>query len=288
MSTQVLGSGPVGFTNSDGNQVFIPLSALYFDADGQIKADKWNSYTAKNKNTVDVLLKQLVESGFILPRTDTPIKSAMQIEAALSGAAGNHIQVDFSNIVVDSITPANSTFDCTITAKDTYLDLSFDSTSSSFIKKVLGTETITGIMSSMVRIKDAHTPSLPKLDSYVLTGGSVTAKASKVIDGNSSGTAFTLEAWKNGTDGQYITATIPQVDATAKTFTLVVEWKRPVITGIKVADLPAKLVGDGLVLKVSKPKDSEFAIPAAGTIILNGGADAKAATTASAIAIAQS
>ncbi|NJM60633.1 MAG: hypothetical protein HC849_11185 [Oscillatoriales cyanobacterium RU_3_3] len=46
--------------------------------------------------------------------------------------------------------------------------------------------------------------------------------------------------------------------------------------------------GNGLVLKVSQPEGGNFAIPTAGTIILSGGADAKAATKASAIAIAQS
>ena len=288
MSTQVIGSGPIGFTNSDGNQVFIPLSALYFDAGGQIKADKWSSYTAKNKSTVDVLLKELVEGGFLLPVAESPMKPAMLIKAAISGAIGNHIQVVFSKIVVDSITPANSTFDSTITVKDTYVGMSFDSTSSSFIKKVLGTETIAGIISSLVHVKDADTPSLPKQGSYVLTGGGAAVKASKAIDGDPSGTAFTLEAWKNGADGQYITATISQVDATAKTFTLVIEWKQPVITGIKAADLPTKLVGDGLVLKVSQSGGANFAIPVLGSIILSGGADTKAATKASAIAIAQS
>ncbi len=287
MPNQVIGSGPIGFTNSDGNQVFIPLSALYFDADGKIKPDSWSSYP-KDEQTVNGLLNELVEGGLLIAGTEAPIKPAMLIEAAISGAVGNHIQVAFSNIVVDSTTPANTTFECTITAKDTYLDLSFDSTSSSFIKKVLGTETITGSISSLVRIKDADTPSLPKQGSYVLTGGGVAAKASKTIDGAPSVTAFTLEAWKNGTDGQYLTATIPQVDGTAKTFTLVVEWKQPVITGIKVADLPTKLVGDGLVLKVSQSGMANFAIPVLGPIILNGGVDAKAATKASAIAIAKS
>lgn len=285
MSTQVLGRGPVGFTNSNGNQVFIPLSDLYFDTDGKIKPDSWPAYP-DDEQTVNGLLNELVEGGFLIAGTEAPIKPAMLIEAAISGAIGNHIQIDFGNIVVDSTTPANSTFDCTITTKDTYLDLSFDSTSSSFIKKIVGTETIVGSTSSLVRIKDADTPSLPKLGSYVLTDGSATDKAFKAIDGDPSGTAFTLEAWKNGANGQYITATIPQVDATAKTFTLVVEWKQPV-TGIKVADLPAKLVGDGLLLKVSQSGGANFAIPVSGPIILNGGADAKAATIASAIAIAQ-
>lgn len=286
MPSQVLGSGPIGFTDANGNQKFIPLSALDF-VNGEVKADKWPFYKA-NKSLVDALLKDLVAGGFLISGTSAPSTPAMLLEAAISGNLGNQIQVNFSNIVVDSSTPANSTFDCSITAKDTYTDLSLDSNSSSFVKKVLGTETTAGSLPSLVRVKDAGTLSLPKSGSYVLAGGGDAAKASKAIDSDPSGTAFTLEAWNNGSDGQYITATVSQVDAAAKTFTLVVEWKQPTIQGIKVADLPNKLSGNGLVLKVSQPKGGNFAIPAAGTIILSGGADAKAATKASAIAIAQS
>jgi hypothetical protein len=285
MPSQVLGSGPIGFTDGNGNQRFIPLSALNF-VNREIKVDNWSLYTT-NKTLVDALLKDLVEGGFLLPGTEAPIKPAMLIESAISGAAGNHIQVTFSNIVVDSTTPANSTFDCTITAKDTYSGLSLDFTSSSFIKKVLGTETITGIIPSLVHLKDADKPSLPQKGIYDLTGGGDNTKASKAIDGDPSGTAFTLESSKNGSDGQYIRATVAD-NPTAQNLTLVVEWKQPVIKGIKVADLPNKLSGNGLVLKVSKPEGANFAIPTAGTIILSGGADAKVATTASAIAIAQS
>jgi hypothetical protein len=284
MATQVLGSGPVGFTDSTGNQVFIPLSKLYFDDANKIQAGNWELYTA-NQKTVDALLKELVEGGFLLPGTEPPIKPkpAMLIESAISGAVGNHIQVAFSNIVVDSATPANSTFECSITAKDTYPDLKWDS-----IETVLGIKTPT---LSLVNVKNVKS-SLPKKGIYNLTGGGIGTKASKEIDddGDPSGIAFTLEAWKEGLDGNNITATISQVDTNAKTFTVIVEWKQ-IITGIAVVDLPTKLAGDGLVLKVSKPKepkDAEFAIPMVRTIILNGGEDAKAATQASAIAIAQS
>jgi hypothetical protein len=153
------------------------------------------------------------------------------------------------------------------------------------IKTVLGIKTPT---LSLVNVKNVKS-SLPKKGIYNLTGGDIGTKASKEIDddGDPSGIAFTLEAWKEGLDGNNITATISQVDTTKKTFTVIVEWKQ-IIKGITVADLPTKLAGNGLVLKVSEPEGAEFAIPKAGTIILNGGEDAKAATKASAIAIAQS
>jgi hypothetical protein len=139
----------------------------------------------------------------------------------------------------------------------------------------------------LIRVKDTDTPSQPKEGSYPLTGGNATTKSSKGIDGDPTGTAFTAEAWKNGDEGNSITVTISQVNATTKTFTLVVELKQPTITGIKLSELPDKLVGSGIVLAVTKPDGGDFAIPALGTIGLSGGSDAKAAASASATVIAK-
>jgi hypothetical protein len=117
-----------------------------------------------------------------------------------------------------------------------------------------------------------------------LTGGSDSVKSSLAIAGDPSGTAFTLEAWKNGTEGDNIQVSIANVDAAAKTFTLTVEWTQPKIPAIALTDLPAKLEGNQFAIAVSKPEDSDFAIPAPGTISLSGGADATEARPATAVA----
>lgn len=288
MPSQVIGNGPIGFTDSTGNQRFSPLSVLEF-LDDQINAVNWPLYIP-NQAIVDSLLVDLVDNGFLRPGPSAPSKPAMVLRAAVPGAAGNTIQVTFSNLVVDTTTPANTTFDATIFSKDTYLGLSYDAISPAspeFIKNVLGTETLTGTSPTFIRVKNADTPSQPKPGTYVLEGGNATTKSSKGIDGDPMGTGFTMEAWQNGDEGNSITVTISQVNATTKTFTLVVELKQPTITGIKLSDLPAKLAGSGIVLSVTGPGGGDFAIPALGTVGLRGGSDAKAAASASATIVAK-
>lgn len=289
MANKVIGNGPIGFTDSKGNQRFIPLSVLEF-SDSEIDASKWSLYTA-NKTIVDALLRELVDNDFLRPGPSPPPKPAMILKAAVPGAAGNNIQVAFSNLNVDTTTPADTTFDATITAKETYEGLSYDSRnpeSPAFIKNVLGTETLTGTSPCLIRVRNADTPSKPQEDSYRLMGGNASTKSSKGIGGDPTRTAFTAEAWKNGDEGDSITATISDVDDATNTFKLVVELKQTTITDIKLSQLPAKLAGSGIVLEVKKPDGGDYALPALGTVGLIGGSDAQAASTASATIIAQS
>jgi hypothetical protein len=286
MPSGVLGSGPIGFTDTKGKQQSIPLSLLYFD-NGLVKADKWPPYSA-NTAVVDALLKSLVEGEFLKPAPAPPPKPAIILKAAIPGVKGNTIQVTFSNIVAGA-TPATTTFEAEITAKATYSALSFDPNSPSFIGTVLGVEAF-GTSSGLVRVKKpAPTTAVPPkviTTAKPLTGGGASRKSSLLIDENPSGTAFTLEAWKAGVEGDNIKITIPDVNLEAKTFTLVVEWTQAKIISITLASLQSALQGEQFVIKeVLKPEGAaDFGIPALGTIVLSGGADATGALPAGAVA----
>jgi hypothetical protein len=274
MPSQVIGNGPVGFTDSTGNQKFIPLSALEF-LDGQISAEKWPLYS-QNKAIVDALLADLVEHGFLRAGPSPPAKPAMVLQAAVPGAAGNTIQVTFSKF--NTSDPNNTTFEATITSTDIYPELSWDDVSPAFITTVLGTDTLIGTHSGLIRVKDASNSSQPKIKSYSLTtNGNSAPKAFAEIEGDPAGTAFTVEAWKAGDEGKSITVTISEVDSGTKTFTLEVKLNHT-ITGIKM--LPKDLEGSGIFLEVKKPGVGDFATPAPGTVELRGGSDAKAAVRA--------
>ncbi|PZV10025.1 MAG: hypothetical protein DCF22_17510 [Leptolyngbya sp.] len=290
MPSAVLGSGPIGFTDTNGKQQSIPLSLLYFD-NGLVKADKWPLYPA-NTAVVDALLKSLVAGEFLKPAPAPPPKPAMVLKAAIPGTRGNTIQVTFSNIVAGATPPTSTTFEAEITAKATYAALSLDPDSPSFIGKVLGVEA-PGTSPGLVQVKKPApaktTPTpLPKVitTSKPLAGGGASAKSSLSVDSDPSGTAFTLEAWKDGVEGDNIKITIPDVNSGTKTFTLVVEWTQAKITSITLANLPSKLQGKKFVIEeVLKPEGAaDFGIPALGTIVLNGGADATGALPAGAVA----
>lgn len=278
--TVVLGNGPIAFTEQSGQMLLIPLSVLTLDG---------NTIQANPPyNTDEILqwLQYLVNTGFLTAGSAPAPKPAMSIQAVDPGPAGNNIQVVFSNIVPDPADPTNAdktAFDATITETDTYNGLSFDSTSPSLIKTVLGTETITGTMPGLVHIKDADTPSLPKAGIYTLTHGGISTKSSVPIPGNPSGNAFHVEAKKPGKDGDNTKVTISNVDSSAKTFTLTAVWTQTV-TGIKRGNLAELLQGNQYEINVDKPAGGDFAIPAPGSIGLSGGADARPASKASAIA----
>jgi hypothetical protein len=277
---EVLGSGPIAFTDQSGKMLLIPLSALTIDGK-TIQASP-----PYNKNEILQWLQYLVNIGSLTPGTAPSPKPAMVIQAADPGPAGNNIKVIFSNIVPDPGDPTNAdktNFDATVTETDMYKGLSADSTSPSFIKTVLGTDKAP--KSGLVHVLDTDNPSLPKAGAYSLTGGGASAKSSTQIPGDPSGTAFNVEAKKNGQDGDDTAVTISNVDATAKTFTLTAVWTQSV-TGIKLADLPGKLAGSGYEIAVNKPNGGDFAIPAPGTIGLSGGVDAVAASKASGTALA--
>jgi hypothetical protein len=291
MPSAVIGSGPIGFTDNQGKQQFIPLSQLYFDDDGNVTV-KAGVVGEKNQGAVNALLKNLVAGGFLKSAPTLPPKPAIVIKAAIPGAKGNTIQVTFSkfsNIVADLPT-AKTTFDAEIIAKATYSNLSVDPSSTSFIGKVLGVGATPGISPGLVRVK-APASNTPIQQPKAITSTALSLQDSTETNyyhvvpsqGDSSKPAFTLEAWKEGVDGQNIKITlIPDVNSTLQTFTLVVEWAQK-ISPIGLNNLPSKLAGDQdkeFVIKVSPPEGESFGIPAPGTIVLSGGADARDAVPA--------
>ncbi|MGH7841769.1 MAG: hypothetical protein ACREQT_09665 [Candidatus Binataceae bacterium] len=278
----VVGSGPVTLTTSVGRQLSIPLTALYFDA-GNVKADRWPLYK-KFKADVDPWLSYLVTKGELTPSAQPAPVPAIMISAADAGQSGNNIVVTFSNITPDPANPSDptkTTFDAIVVETDTYASLSFDPASPNFIRKILGTQTIAGSQRGLAHILDADSPSQPKPGSFQLGGGSAAAKSAAPINGDPTGTAFNLEAKKVGTDGDKTKATISNVDATGKTFSVVIVWSSQPISGLKLGDLPSKLAQSGYEISVAPPS-SGFAVPTAGSISLAGGADAAAASAAAA------
>jgi len=292
MPSAVIGSGPIGFTDKEGQQQFIPLSQLYFDDDGNVTV-KAGVVGEKNQGVVNALLKNLVAGGFLKPAPTLPPKPAIVIKAAIPGAKGNTIQVTFSKFsnLVAGLPTADTTFDAEIIAKATYSNLSFNPNSASFIGKVLGVGATPGISPGLVRVKEpapstAIEPEAITFKALHPPDALATEKKYLLVlkKGIDKEPDFTLEAWKEGADGQNIKITISEVDLKTETFTLVVEWAQQIMS-IGLNQLPSKLAGEQdkeFVITVSPPEDDpkSFGFPAPGTIVLSGGADARDAVPA--------
>jgi hypothetical protein len=271
--TTVVGSSPISFTDA-GQSFLIPLSVLIFDEQKVIKF-KDNTYSADVQKKVLPWIYYLVKIGELTPGEKPVSNPAIEIAAKNAGKAGNNIQIKFQDIK-----EIDSTFTAVITATEIY-KLSFKKSSVIFIEKVLGDD-------KLVHVKGAGTATetAPKDNkSYKLENGDDTSKSFKSIEAEPSGTAFIIEAKKNGEDGKNITIDISDVNTTDQTYTLTATWN-PTFKDIKLGDLPGKLQGFQDVITVTKPTASEFAVPDAGVVFLNGGADKQDAVPAKTTALA--
>jgi len=277
--TNAIGNSPVLFTDDGGKQVSIPLSVLQFDG-ATIKPDGWPPYSSLSsaeKQTITDWLNRLVQSGVIAPNPVPPPSAALVLTAQDPGATGNNIQVVFSKIVPDTTTPGNTKTDIAVSETDTYTGLT-----PATIGGVLGVGTTAGQRPGLVHVKTAGAFVLPKAGDYTLAGGNG-GKASKDIDKNSgAGAAFTLEAKRDGADGNSIKVTIKDVDATGQTFTLVAAWTKSA-AGVKLSDITTSF---GFLIKADPPSGGVFAPPAPTTVVLVGGADSTGAIGAKATVMA--
>jgi len=283
MSVVAIADGPIVFTDiNTGRLVTIPVNAITFDS-GKINVDgnSWPDYLTY-KSVVDPWLKYLAENGRVVAGKAAPPQPAIILKAVALGSSGNDISVEFSNITeVDPHDASKTTFDAMIREKHEYTGLQ-----PSTVQTVLGTDSVPGSQPGLVVIPAADTPLLPKEGTYQLKAGSDMVAAKRDVNQKASGAtvkAFTLQAYALGTSGNMIKATVLNVDETANTFTLRVEYQES-ITGIKLSDLPLKLAGASgkEFIITASPPPSNYAVPAPGVVKLSGGAESQNATKAAA------
>jgi len=258
----VLGSGPIDISDANfGRQLSIPLTSLYFDDQGTIKADQWPEYgsgTAQFKKNVDGWLSYLSKQSLLSPGKAPTAKPAFQIGARDPGSTGNFITVEFRNVVPDTKVPGNTTADVTVTETDTYTLLTPDT-----LEKVIGKSSGGGSKPGLVFLATA-TPILPAAG-----GGDLkSAGVGKPFIFDFAG-AFTVQSKHDEADAALTNVKISAIDPVAKTFTLIATWKKTA-PAVKLSDLGTTF---GYELTVTPPKGVFSDPPAAGTVTLTGGSD---------------
>jgi hypothetical protein len=237
------------------------LTSLYFDDQGNIKADQWPEYVngpSGFKASVDNWLGYLVKQSLVTPGKIPAAKPAFQIEAKDPGSTGNFITVEFKNITPDPKVPGNTTVDVTVTETDTYPLLTPDT-----LEKVIGKTSGGGSRPGLVFLA-TPTPILPAVG-----GGDLkSAGVGKPFVFDFAG-AFTVQAKHDDPDAGLTNVQVTAVDTGAKTFTLTATWKKPAVA-VKLSDLGTTFAYE---LTVTPPKGGFADPPAAGTVTLTGGAD---------------
>ena len=273
----VLGSGPISLLES-GKQYSIPLSALYFDSTGKLKADRWPSYPSI-ASEVDTFLARLLVSGALAVGPEPAAKPAFLVKAAGAGSTGNSVTLLIENVAPDTNNPPASKADITVTETDTYSNVK-----PADLAALIGTSAGGGSKPGLVFLSSAN-PELPKAKSYTFTAATPgTDPATAKIEKNSgTGDAFTLESRSKATDANLTKAEIKNVDATAGTFTMVVTWTKKV-TATQVDSVATPL---SYAVVITAPPGG-YRAPVPGVVTLSGGSDATttSAATASGSAIA--
>jgi hypothetical protein len=272
-----LGSGPIGFTDpANGNQVLIPLSALAFDAGGNLLPA--TSYS----QAIQSWLQYLAARGEITPAPAAPPQTALVIKAADAGVAGNNIRFEVTDLQPDPQMPndpTRDTFSVKVTETETYPGLT-----PATIKAVLGTEKAAGTQPGLVHVLEADTPAFPKpIGPTALQNGDATTKAKLAVGGDPGGTAFNLEARKVGTDGNAVkvAVAVSKADPNNPTFTLTGTWTKTA-TAVTAATFQTAMQAMSYDVVVAPPDGGQFLVPAAGSVALSGGAETAAATQAQA------
>jgi hypothetical protein len=267
-------SSPLAFSAS-GKYFLLPLNAVYFDAAGALKADRWPLYLT-HKSIVDPLLESLRSAGVLAPGPEPPQKPAFTATAKTPGATGVTITIAIANVAPNAATPPSSTADVTVSETDTYTALQ-----PATLVATIGAAANGGSRPGLVFVSSAGAPALPKAGTYAMAAAAPGGPATADIPQDSGGgTAFTLETRDGGADAPLVSVEVKDVNAAQNSFTLVVTWTK-VQNAVAMSGLAAAFA---YAIDVQPPAGG-FLAPAAGTTTLSGGSDAIAINPVKASAV---
>ena len=251
MPYQALATGPISFLDANASQQEIPLSAIYFDADGP-NASSWPNYS-KNTALIKALLAQLAAQGLLTPGTQTAPTPALSITATQNGPIGNDIQVTFSNVTA-------TTMSVQVVATQVYPGLT-----TTTIETVLGTTAASAPGLVYVQSNNDQPPAT------VWPAVPIGASLAVAQAANSADTAFVL-APANAAEEANITISVVPDPLPATTFSVTAIWQSSA-NGLT----PAALINGAtnpFALFVSFTGPADGPLPAPGTVALQGGAAA--------------
>jgi hypothetical protein len=262
--TPVLAQSPISF-NQGGNHFMIPLSAIYFDDSGALKANRWPLYSTHSA-AVDRLLTRLKREGVLRAGQQPAAKPAFTATAITAGATVL-IEIEIANVVPDTGAPPNSKADFKVTETDTYTEVE-----TAKLKDIVGVVTGGGKRPGLVFVDSAAAPELPKAGPYAMTAAAAGDPGTvAVLKNTGAGPAFSLQTRANGPDAILTAIEIKDVDVPSSKFTLIAKWTKSAnaqaMTGLAGAFV--------YVVTIAAPAGG-FLAPAAGKVVLAGGSDAVA------------
>jgi hypothetical protein len=260
----VVAASPIPFSSSDGKYFLIPLSTIYLDASGIVKADRWPLY-ATYQAIIDPLILNLRSSGVLEPGPEPPHKPAFQATAKTPGTSGIDLEIKIANVVPNKANPPASVADVTISETDTYPGIANDK-----LLDIIGNAANGGTRPGLVFVSSAAPTLLPSAGNYAMAAANPGDPAKADVPKNGgAGTAFTLQTRDGGPDAPSVAIQIKDVDTAQNTYTLVASWTKTQ-NAIAISALTAAFA---YVVDIKAPPGG-FLAPAEGKTTLSGGSDA--------------
>jgi hypothetical protein len=284
-STPVTGHGPLSFTDSNGDQRTVPLSALVFTAPGKLDIEKdkydWQAqfgpgaaFSQADATTLLTLAANRLAAGELLPIPTPPPAPALHFQAATPGPGGNNITVTLG-LTTTPNTAAPTVFNTTVTItaveEETYGGLADGAAA----RAAIGVDTPTaagdvqGYGLVMVQgTSTSGTGKLAKAKSYTVKDGTPV----DIPAADNSGTILTLVA-RAGVPNPGVTVTVT-TDAGGTTLTLDAKYT-PAAATVPVYPLGSFKPDLAWLLTAGSPG---AVLPDVNPVALSGGAPGVAAT----------
>ena len=281
-----LGDGPIEFF-TDGVQVEVPLSAIYFEND-EVRTTRTDLPTPDFDNW----LKFLASRGRLVAGVAPPVEKAMVVNAVAPGSAGNDIQLKVEAKSLPGVTPV--TVDVTVTETDRYPGLTLAALVTQLGIAGAASGTKPGLLTFTNQPGSAALP-VEGAPSIQMTAG---APPTWKIAGAGL-TAVTLQPRRPGSEFDAATGVAgsktvsitdaPLVPTAGATFTLTVTWTR-IVRDVALTNISTKLAELGYLVTFTAPDGTAITnitkLPRPGTVTLTGGSELVAATQASATVMA--
>jgi hypothetical protein len=267
----VVGSSPISFTDTQGGQRFVPLSALQFNGSLlELKTAWTSSFDASETQTLLALASARAAAGELVPPPVPPQSPAVVITATHPGPESNNIVV---TVAPDAGAPLTATIAVSVVETDTYAPLA----TASGAALAIGVDAPSGKAgdpvagTGLVEVKTGSVASGTVLPADSQTGVLTTAGFDvKAVDNS---VLFTLLPRSDyaGTGGLSISVTL---DTSGTSFTVQAVYdsskesgSKPKVTILTLDALPASVA---YLVNASAPP-AGAAVPGAGTVQLTGG-----------------
>jgi hypothetical protein len=270
-TTDVTGQSPLSFTDANGAQRFVPLSAFEFSGSKvQLKTAWASEFSGAEQTIMLAVATAKAAAGELIPPPVRPPSAALLFTAAFDGAEGNNVVV---TVTPDTGTVLTAKALIDVTETDTYRGLA----DAAAAKAALGVDNPgadetagTGLV-TLKKSGAMRTGVLPKAQTVTVKGAGVDV----VAPGQNGDKLFTLVLGPRGPSAGVPVTITP--DAASATFTLRAVYAVGNTTEIALSPLGALPAAVAAVISVSAPPGG-VAMPAAGDVQLSGGADGVAAS----------